>query len=133
MIARIRLSGRGVKVGDGKLGCLAYADDIVLMAESKEDMEELLRVASIYGREWNVRYSARKCKVMEYNSQEEGQWILGNNILEVVDRYTYLGLEVGKEGIGGEKQMKINEGKARRMTGMIINAGSRSVNKYEVG
>ena len=51
LIARIRFSGRGVKVGDGRLGCLAYADDIVLMAESKEDMEELLRVASIYGRE----------------------------------------------------------------------------------
>ena len=29
--------------------------------------------------------------------------------------------------------MKINEGKARKMTGMIVNAGSRSVNKYEVG
>ena len=40
LIARIRFSGRGVKVGDGRLGCLAYADDIVLMAESKEDMEE---------------------------------------------------------------------------------------------
>lgn len=133
LIAGIRFSGRGVKVGDRRLGCLAYADDIVLMAESKEDMEELLQVASIYGREWNVRYSARKCKVMEFNSQKEGQWILGNSILEVVDRYTYLGLEVSKEGIGGEKQMKINEGKARRMTGMIINAGVRSINKYEVG
>ena len=53
--------------------------------------------------------------------------------MEVVDRYTYLGLEVSKEGIGGERQMKINEGKARKISGMIINAGSRTVNKYEVG
>ena len=29
--------------------------------------------------------------------------------------------------------MKINEGKARKMTGMIMNAGSRTDNKYEVG
>ena len=29
--------------------------------------------------------------------------------------------------------MKINEGKARKMTEMIIDAGSRSINKYEVG
>ena len=63
---------------------------------------------------------------MEFNSQVEGQWVLGNNILEVVEKYTYLGLEVSKEGIGGERQ--INEGKARRMTGMTINAGSRTVN-----
>lgn len=54
-----------------------------------------------------VRYSNRKCKLMEFNSQGEIQWILGNNILEVVIRYTYLGLEVSKEGIG-EKQMIIN-------------------------
>ena len=133
LIARIRMSGRGIEVGDRRLGCLAYADDIVLMAESKEDMEELLQLASRYGREWNVRYSGRKSKVIEFNSQEEGQWVLGNNILEVVDKYTYLGLEVSKEGIGGERQMKINEGKARKMTGMIVNAGSRSINKYEVG
>lgn len=33
LIARIRLTGRGVKVGNGRVGCLAYADDIVLMAE----------------------------------------------------------------------------------------------------
>ena len=112
LIARIRVSGKGVKVGERRLGCLAYADDLVLMADSKGDMEELLQVASRYGREWDVRFSDRKCKAMEFNSQEEGQWVLGNSILEVVDRYTYLGLEVSKEGIGGERQMRINEGKA---------------------
>ena len=78
LIVRIRMTGKGVRVGDRRLGCLAYADDIVLMAESKEDMEELLQVVSIYGREWNVRYNDRKRKVMEFNSQEEGQWVLGN-------------------------------------------------------
>ena len=88
-------------------------------------MEELLQVASTYGQEWSVRYCDRKCKVMEFNSEAQGQWILGNSILEVMDRCTYLGLEVSKEGIRGEKQMKITEGKARKMTGMIMNAGSR--------
>ena len=73
LIARIRVSGRGVRVGDRRSGCLAYADDIVLMAESKEDMEGLLQTASIYGQEWNIRYSTSKCKVMEFNSQVEGQ------------------------------------------------------------
>ena len=32
-----------------------------------------------------------------------------------------------------KKHIKINEGKARKMTGMNMNAGSRTVNKYEVG
>ena len=42
------MSEKGVKVGDRRLGCLAYVDDtVVLMTERKQDMEELLQVASI--------------------------------------------------------------------------------------
>ncbi|MPC11339.1 hypothetical protein E2C01_004001 [Portunus trituberculatus] len=43
LIARIRISGRG-RGADRKLGYLAHADDSVLMAESNEEMEELLQV-----------------------------------------------------------------------------------------
>ena len=45
LIMRIRMAEKGVTMSS------AYADDKVLMAESREDMEELLQVASIYGRE----------------------------------------------------------------------------------
>ncbi len=103
VLVRIRKSKRGVKVGRGTLGCLAYADDIVLLAENKREMEEMLQITDKYGREWGLRYSERKCKVMEFNSDNSNQWVLGNNVLEVVDKYIYLGLEVNKEGIGGEK------------------------------
>lgn len=53
---------------------------------------------------------------MEFHNRVEGQWVLGNSILGVVDRYSYLGLEISKEGIGGVRHRAINEGKARRMT-----------------
>ena len=59
LLVRIRKTGKGVKVGDSTLGCLAYADDIVLMTENKADMEELLRIAEGYGKEWNIRYSEK--------------------------------------------------------------------------
>ena len=51
----------------------------------------------------------------------------------MVDNYICLGLEVNNDGIGGEKQRRINSGKARRMIGMIMNGGIGSINKYEVG
>lgn len=53
--------------------------------------------------------------------------------MEVVEKYTYLGIEVSKEGIGGNMQRKTNETKARKMVGMIMNGGSREINKYEYG
>ena len=133
LVVRIRKSGIGVKIGNSKLGCLAYADDLVLMTESKQEMEELLRIATKFGRDFKLNFSARKCQVMEFNNNEENQWILGNNILEVVEKYTYLGMEVSKEGIGQERQRKINEGKASRMSGMIINGGNMAMNKYSIG
>ena len=63
LLARVRMSGKDVEVGDRRLGCLAYTDDIVLIIERKQDME-LLQVASTYGQEWSVRYSERKCKMI---------------------------------------------------------------------
>lgn len=133
LLVRIRKSKKGVKVGGGTLGCLAYADDIVLMAESKGEMEDLLHITNTYGKEWELKFSEKKCKVMEFNTEERNQWVLGNTVLEIVDKYIYLGLEVNKEGIGEEKQRKINEGKARKMAGIIMNSGSRSINKFDVG
>lgn len=99
----MRKSKKGVKIGNKILGCLAYIDDAVLMAECKEDMRQLVEIPDI-GREWSLMYSARKCRVMEFNSREESKWILGSNILDAGDSYTYPGLEVSKDGIGGEKK-----------------------------
>ena len=133
LLVRIRKSGKGVTIGNEKLGCLAYADDVVLMTEKKRDMEDLLEITRNYGKEWDLCFSAKKCKVLEFNSVGKSLWVLGNDVLQIVEKYTYLGIEISKEGIGEEKQRRINEGKARRMAGMIINGGSRQINKYEVG
>ena len=67
----------------------------------------LLNITYEYGREWEVRCSSRKCTVVEFNTTEAGQWVLGNNVLGVVENYNYLGIEISKEGIGGNTQRKI--------------------------
>ena len=133
LFVRIRKLGVGAKIGNERIGSLGYADDIVLMAESEEDMDRLLKIVEEYGEEWDVNFSRKKSKVMEFNTSGKGQWVLGNAVLEVVQRYCYLGMEISKEGIGGDLQRKANEGKARKMMGMIINGGSREINKYEYG
>ena len=49
LITRFRKSGNGVEVGGKRLGCLAYANDVVLMTESKEEMEKQLIIADTFG------------------------------------------------------------------------------------
>ena len=51
LIVWVTKSGYGVRIGGKKLGCLAHADDLVLMAERKEEMEELLKITDKYGKE----------------------------------------------------------------------------------
>ncbi|XP_045104422.1 uncharacterized protein LOC123499955 [Portunus trituberculatus] len=133
LITRIRVSGRGVDIGGSRLGCLAYADDVVLTADRKEVMEELLKITAQFGKECQLRFSARKCKVIEINDNQDNQWVMRNYIPEVVEKYTYIGLEISNEGIRRERQKKINEGKERRAAGMIFNGENRVINKYEVG
>ena len=91
----------------------------MLTTESKEEMENLLRIADTFEKELNIKYSTRKCKAMEFGEQEEKQWVLGNNILEMIDSYTYLGLKINKEAIGREKHRKMNYGKTSRISGMV--------------
>ena len=103
-----------------------------LMAENK-DVDEMLRIVSEYdGREWGLKFSSHKCKVMQLNDNRNNQWVLGDYVLEVVEKYTYLGMQVSGEGIGGDRQRAINEGKARRAAGMRKNEECRLINKYEV-
>jgi len=42
LIVRVRKSGKGVRIGDRKLGCLAYADDVVLLAENRKEERTVL-------------------------------------------------------------------------------------------
>lgn len=54
--------------------------------------------------------------------------MLENSILEVMEKYTYLGIEVSREGIKIYIQKKTSETKARKMMGMMVKRASRRVN-----
>lgn len=79
------------------------------MTERKEDMGELLHITNAFGWEWDMKFSEIKCKVVVVNGDGRNQWVMGNSILETVDKYVYLGLEVNGEGIGGARQRSVHK------------------------
>ena len=81
LITRIRKAEIGGTMGNTKWGCLGYTDDIVLITENKEDMNRMLQIVDEYGKEWQVKFSSKKCKIMEFTYHETGQWAIGNNII----------------------------------------------------
>ena len=48
-----------------------------------------------------------------YKNKEDNEWCLAGEKLGVVDKYVYLGLEIGREGIGRSARKRLSE-KARR-------------------
>ncbi|CAF2076495.1 unnamed protein product, partial [Rotaria magnacalcarata] len=134
LIARIRRLGGGVKIGGIKIGALGYADDLVVLTNTVEEMIRVLEVLDQYGKEWDVKFSGGKCKIMECTDVDRrNQWVLGDDILEIVNKYKYLGVEIRK-GDGKLKGMiRNNESKAGKVAGLIRNTTWRCSNKYEVG
>ena len=87
--------------GNEKLSCLMFADDIVLLSESKDGLQNSLRKLELYAQEWDMKVNQKKTKIMviqsrgkipTINIEYEGQ------TLEVVKSYKYLGTMVSRTG-----------------------------------
>ena len=53
---------KGICVGDRKVRLLMYADDIVLMSETKRDLQNMLDVVTTYSKKWRFRLNLKKGK-----------------------------------------------------------------------
>lgn len=51
----------GVRLGNSRVNCLAFADDIVLCSESKTGMKELLLATETFFKERSMQINAKKC------------------------------------------------------------------------
>lgn len=71
---RLARTGKGVRIrgADSPLSCLLYGDDVVLLAESPEDLQHMLNIASAFATAHQLRFAVAadpaskdsKCKAM---------------------------------------------------------------------
>src|SRR3954447_6023833 len=54
--------GEGVEIGGRQVRLLMYADDIVLLADSPEDLQRMLDVVTAYSTQWRFRLNPKKGK-----------------------------------------------------------------------
>ena len=84
-----------------KINSLFWADDIVLLAKSKEKLEDMLKYLSSYCSENKLTVNCKKTKCLIFN--EGGRLIrekfyLNGNELENVREYKYLGFKLTASG-----------------------------------
>ena len=91
-----------------KLFLLFYADDAVLFAESREDLQSALDAVSVYCTNWKMIVNIEKTKVMVFRKagrlSQRDRWYYNGQELEVVKSFKYLGLLLTSGGSFMETQ-----------------------------
>jgi hypothetical protein len=87
---------------DGKtIPCLQYADDLVLVSQSKEGLQRCLDNIHSYCQKWMLKVNTGKSKVMimsKHQSKIKDTWYMGGRELESVENYKYLGVNISRSG-----------------------------------
>ena len=90
-----------INIDEWSIILLLFADDLVLIAKSAKDMQTLLNKMHSYRTEWKLNVNINKTKVMIFSKKKENcnvEFKYGKNVLEVVESYTYLGLNLSCNG-----------------------------------
>ena len=93
----------GVAVGERRVRLLLYADDIVLLAETPKDLQNMLDIVTSYSRRWRFRVNPKKGKseVMLFGRKprdKNRRWKLDGVEIGETSMYKYLGVEL-KSGL----------------------------------
>jgi hypothetical protein len=82
-----------VRVGDLSINCLLYADNFVLLSESKSGLQSSLNILGTYCSNWKLQVNVEKSKDLIFNSNGKtpvNEFSYNNNIIQTVSTYYYL-------------------------------------------
>lgn len=108
LIDKIEGLEEGVEYEGGILDIICYADDILIMSNTKQGLQRQLKVIEQYGKMMGIKYNPDKTKLMIYNtkckrsirSQREDLWqdevTLDGVRIQKVDTMRYLGMEINE-------------------------------------
>ena len=77
-----------------RLVVLLYADDTVILASNENDLQYTLDKFFDYCQTWKLRVNINKTKVLIFGARRTNSYSfhLGDNVIEITDKYKYLGI-----------------------------------------
>ena len=94
-----------VSVLDEKMSCLLWADDLLIMSRSATGLQNAINKTKMFYDSLGLEVNQSKSKVMIFNGRglrlhnsPEHQFYIGDNHIEVVDTYQYLGINLKPSG-----------------------------------
>ena len=73
-----------VNLASDIINCLLFADDIVLMGKSGQELQSLLNITARFANKWNLKFNFKKSKVLAIGKKinKLKRWDLGNDKIE---------------------------------------------------
>ena len=90
-----------VNMNNNKINCLMYADDIIILSESKEGLIKSLEKLSTYNEKWCLNINKTKTKIMtfqKFGKLKCNEIKYNGTVLEDVKQFKYLGTIIDKSG-----------------------------------
>ena len=111
----------GVEIGGIKITNLRYADDIVFLSESREDLQWMMDRLEEQCARYQMVINVDKTKSMKIGRQEEQLHIsLRGGVIEQVDEFKYLGVYFSSKG-GTERSIRERIAMGHRAFGRLKN------------
>lgn len=88
----------GINIASSTINVLLYADDLVLLSESPENLQLMINRLASYCNKWGLTINTAKSKVMIFSrsvqSQTRNRWFYNGNLLEISKEIKYLGVKL---------------------------------------
>ncbi len=69
LISELKASGLGICIDQNTIPVLAYADDLVLVAETSNDLQKLIDILHSWCHRWRLSVNIDKTKVMHFREK----------------------------------------------------------------
>jgi len=105
-----------------KILILLYADDTILLSESKDDLQIMLNEFSTYCKKWKLRINVQKTKILIFSKgriPNNLKFHIDNNDIEIVKDYKYLGIFFARSGSFLTTRKYLQEKAIKAMYGLL--------------
>ena len=98
LISALNKEELGISFESKKIPALLFADDIVLMAESEDQLQRMLNIVNSFGNKWGFKFDPTKSKVMVIGKRIDKHkiWYIGSLEIKEVNEYKYLGVYISR-------------------------------------
>lgn len=94
LLETLKESGYGCNIGDAYVGCIAYADDILLLSGSLYGLKEQIKICESFASEYKIIFNGSKSKLIIFSQDDSTQFpevAVCGEVVEKVNELSYLG------------------------------------------